>query len=55
MPSAANALSGSFFFFFSQMTLNLPSNKNKYVCLFPGPLTALSWPHDLGGIDGPSH
>ena len=42
-----------FFFFFFQMTLNLPSNKNKYVCLFPGPLTALSWPHDLGGIDGP--
>lgn len=37
-----------------KMTLNLPSNKNKYVCLFPEPLTALSWPRDLGRIDGPA-
>lgn len=36
------------------MTLNLPSNKNKYVCLFPEALTALSWPRDLGRIDGPA-
>ena len=37
-----------------KMTLNLPSNKNKYMCLFPEPLTALSWPRDLGRIDGPA-
>lgn len=51
-PLPAHALGGSPFPQ-PQMTVDSSSNKNKYVCLFPGACDGAEPPRGVGGIDGP--